>query len=179
MLSLEYLMCEILDDFTGNSSDSILTEFVNNENSPLAVFVTPHWFEEWVHTPCWASCGTPRAQEKGLQSWKINNSFTETRTGLREQITHLFTINQVQSKPSTPDLLLKTSRNRPHHIPRQSIPRLSCPLPILLFILCLHLIILTALYTHYFLSYPVWAHRTDYSLLGNSIAWIWHSSLSL
>lgn len=46
MLCLKYLVCEILDDFIGNSSDSILTEFVNNENSPLAAFATLQWFEE-------------------------------------------------------------------------------------------------------------------------------------
>lgn len=47
LLGLEHLeQHEILDDFIGNSSDSILTEFVNNENSPLAAFATPQWFEE-------------------------------------------------------------------------------------------------------------------------------------
>lgn len=46
LLGLEHLTHEILDDFIGNSSGFILMEFVNNENSPLAAFAAPQWFEK-------------------------------------------------------------------------------------------------------------------------------------
>lgn len=42
LLGLVHLTHDTLNDFIGNSSDSILTEFASNENSPLAAFATPH-----------------------------------------------------------------------------------------------------------------------------------------